>query len=240
MQGAGRLAGPFRFGHPKFCWTETGAGRILAVIQRGRTLRHLQRRGFIGLLGAGLVAGATGPLKAQASIGQTTAVTGAGTLQRAGAVETLVVGAALQEGDRVTTGAAALASLLLNSETRIHLGQNSDLTLDQFLADMGGVITLGGAMVFDRPDDLAPIDLTFRTEFGEIGVRGTRFFAGPSKAAFAVFVQRGAVEVKGGGTTRLLGPGDGVDMAAGAAPSEVAKWKAPRIEAAFASVGQVP
>ena len=95
-------------------------------------------------------------------------------------------------------------------------------------------------MVFDRDDSLGPVDLTFQTEFGQIGVRGTRFFFGPSNSTAAVFVGRGRVDVTNAGVTRQLRAGDGVDMAAGQPPSEVARWKQPRIDAAFALVGMAP
>jgi len=113
------------------------------------------------------------------------------------------------------------------------------LLIDTFIAGQGGTIELGtGQMVFDRPEGLAKIDLTMRTAFGMIGVRGTKFFAGPSRGVFGVFVEHGLVEVTGGGVTRQVGRGQGVDIATpGAAPSEVAQWGGARIREAYASVG---
>ena len=93
-------------------------------------------------------------------------------------------------------------------------------------------------MVFDRPEGLAKIDLTVRTAFGMIGVRGTKFFAGPSRGVFAVFVEHGLVEVSGAGVTRQVAPGQGVEIATpGAAPGEITQWGAARIREAYASVG---
>ena len=93
-------------------------------------------------------------------------------------------------------------------------------------------------MLAFRPEGLAKIDLTMRTAFGMIGVRGTKFFAGPSRGVFGVFVEHGLVEVTGGGVTRQVGRGQGVDIATpGAAPSEVAQWGDARIREAYASVG---
>lgn len=145
----------------------------------------------------------------------------------------------LSLGDQVQTGPDGRAALELFHRSRIHLGPGASFTIDRFAIDQGGQITLGqGAMVFDRADDLPPLDLTVKTGFARIGVRGTRFFAGPSKGVFAVFVQRGKVELRGGGQRRSLGPGEGADFTRlGGPPGEVVVWGAARIEAAFASVG---
>lgn len=179
--------------------------------------------------------------RAAEAIGTTRALNGQAHLIRAGAVGALHSADALMEGDEVLTMAASTAALELFTATQINLGPETRFTLDRFTADLGGVVTVGGAMVFDRPEDLPKLDLTVQSAFAQIGVRGTRFFAGPSKGVYGIFVARGAIEVRAGGETRRLGPGDGVDIARpGAAPSAVAQWKAPRIAAAFASVGLTP
>ena len=191
----------------------------------------------------GLAACSLLPARALAAtpIGAATDVAGPATLRHAGAEGALAAGAALHDGDAVRTGDGARADLLLNTATRLTLGPGAEVVLERWLAEVGGEIRLGGPMVFDRPDDLGKIDLTVQTAFGSIGVRGTRFFAGPSNGVFAVFVSRGAVAVSAGGVTRALGPGDGVNLpGGGAAPTEVVQWGAPRIAAAFAQVGLTP
>lgn len=76
-----------------------------------------------------------------------------------------------------------------------HQGENTEVLLDSFLAEQGGTIELvSGDMVFDRPEGTPKIDLTIRTTFGQIGVRGTKFFTGKSRGNFAVFVEHGLVE----------------------------------------------
>lgn len=185
----------------------------------------------LALPAAAWAAGETAPL------GDVRAVTGDGTLTRDGIAVPLVPGTALVDQDRVTTGEAGLALLWLNERTQINLGPASTLELASFLSEIGGTIQVGGAMVFDRPDDLPPLDATFVTAFGEIGVRGTRFFVGPSRGQYAVFVQRGHVTVSNAGVTRDLHPGDGCAMFEGAAPGEVSPWGEARIVEAFASLG---
>ncbi|MBE2277926.1 MAG: FecR domain-containing protein [Rhodobacteraceae bacterium] len=195
------------------------------------------------LLGAGLLPFLPGPVLANTPIGTAAEVTGDASLTHEGAVAAMAPGAALAEGDLAETGTDGLALLILETDTRLNMGPVTSVVLAKYLADVGGTITLGGAdggaLVFDRPEDLPPIDLTFDTAFGQIGVRGTRFFAGPSRGTFAVFCQRGRVTVVNAGTTRDLGPGDGVNLSDGA-PSEVAQWKPERIAEAFALVGLAP
>lgn len=205
-------------------------------------MNRISRRKLLAMAGVVLPALHLGRPAAANTEGIGTAVelTGSGTLIHGGTAAPLAVGAVLAEGDTVQTGDGALALLMLNTETRINMGPGSEVTMAQYLADMGGTITVGGAIVFDRPEDQPKVDLTFQTAFGEIGVRGTRFFFGPSKGKMSVFVQRGAVTVTNAGVTRELAGGDGVDMAEGQPPSEVARWKEPRIVEAFALLGLTP
>lgn len=167
----------------------------------------------------------------------------------------------LFQDDTVRTGEASFASLRLFTDARIDLGPLSLITIDDFTATLGGTLTLGGAMVFDRPEDLPPAEHTILTAFAQIGVRGTRFFAGPSKGEFAIFVERGRVDVLAeNGEERWLTPGRGTTLnppavdpgfpairpgeLAMVAPFDprrsfgpVAVWSDERIAAAYASVG---
>lgn len=170
-------------------------------------------------------------------LGQVLALTGTGTLTRDSVPVPLTPGLALHEGDIAATGEDGLALLLLDEDMRINLGLSSSIELASFVSEVGGAINLGGALVFDRPEDRPPVDIRFVTAFGEIGVRGTRFFAGPSRGEFAVFVQRGSVAVSNAGETRLLAAGEGCAMIEGAAPGPVSPWGEARIVEAFASLG---
>ncbi|MFM7442930.1 MAG: FecR domain-containing protein [Tabrizicola sp.] len=204
-------------------------------------MNGFSRRFALQSIGAALPALAlTRPAMAAATIGSTTDLVGSGKLVSGGRQSPLRIGSPLFEGDMVRTGKETLAELMLNTETRINMGPETEITVATYLAEMGGTITVGGAIVFDRPEDQPKVDLTFQTEFGEIGVRGTRFFFGPSKGKISVFVQRGSVTVSNAGVTRRLKGGDGTDLEAGQPPTEVAKWKEPRIKAAFELVGLAP
>jgi ferric-dicitrate binding protein FerR (iron transport regulator) len=155
-------------------------------------------------------------------------------------------GAPLINNDLIATGSKSFASMQLGAETKILMGENTEVLLDSFLAEQGGTIELvSGDMVFDRPEGTPKIDLTIRTTFGQIGVRGTKFFTGKSRGNFAVFVEHGLVEVKSGKTTRKVAAGEGVDIATdaktrsmfGGDMSQTKKWGKGRIEEAYKSVG---
>lgn len=196
------------------------------------------RRAF--LAGCALVA--TGleamPVQAGAVIGKASDVRGTVDVKRAEQQEGLVAGGQIMDRDTVLTGTESFADLQLD-DTRILLGSDTELLLDSFIASQGGTMELGtGQMVFDRPEGLPKINLTLRTTFGMIGVRGTKFFCGPNRGVFAVFVEHGAVAVEGGGVERLVGAGEGVEIARpGDPPGKVVVWKEARIVEAYASVG---
>jgi ferric-dicitrate binding protein FerR (iron transport regulator) len=139
--------------------------------------------------------------------------------------------------ERVGTGPASRLTIHLGGHTRVRLGERASMTIDRYLVDAGGEISLdSGAMLFDRPQS-APSPVRIRSPFGLIAVRGTRFFAGPSAGVFGVFVERGAVAVTAGGREVTLREGQGSDIRRpGDAPTPPRSWGEPRIRAALDSV----
>ncbi len=140
--------------------------------------------------------------------------------------------------DLVGTGAGSRVTLNLGKDTVVHLGENARLTIDRFLVDAGGEITLqSGPILYDHRDGAGPDRMQIRSAFGQIAVRGTRFFAGPSAGVFGVFVERGSVAVTGPGARVVLEAGQGTNIASpGADPTPPVLWKPPRIQAALDSV----
>jgi ferric-dicitrate binding protein FerR (iron transport regulator) len=138
----------------------------------------------------------------------------------------------------VWTEARSHTALGLDLGARIELGPDAQLVLDEFVAQSQGDLVLNaGAMIFDRDEDLPKVDVAVRSQYGLISVRGTQFFAGPSRGVFGIFVARGVVRVTAGGVRVRLSAGEGVDIAApGDAPSAVVQWGAARIAEAYASV----
>lgn len=178
-------------------------------------------------------------LAATKFIGKASDVRGTVVARRNENTRSLKSGAGVRLKDSVETEVESFARLDLAGKTRVHLGSHARLLIDRFVAETGGVLELGeGAMLLDRPEKRRKIDLTIRSRFGVIAVRGTRFFAGPSRGAFGVFVARGTVEVEAAGVTRRLSAGEGVDIPAeGQPPGEVKTWGKARIAEALASVG---
>ncbi len=200
----------------------------------------LTRRSLFGVAGATLAVSAAFAAAARSA-------------ERAGAVED-VRGEAFAEtdtvrrgleraaplfvGDQVGTGFQSRLAMRLGRTTLLRLGEQVRLTLDRFLVNAGGEITLqSGPMLFDRPAGGAPLPIQIRSPFGLIAVRGTRFFAGPSNARFGVFVERGGVVVSAAGRQVVVRAGEGSDIAyPGAAPTPAVRWGEPRIRAALDSV----
>lgn len=200
--------------------------------------RTMSRRMVVTALPCAMMLAAR-PALAADPVGAAADVRGQVQARQTGGVRELSSGAELLLKDLVETQAESFARLDLTGGTTVHLGSRARLLIDEFVAESGGVLELGeGALLIDRADDLPKIDLTVRSRFGLIAVRGTRFFAGPSRDVFGVFVDRGTVEVVAAGVTRRLSAGDGVDIPAeGQPPSDVRKWGPPRIAEALASVG---
>ncbi|AUX75062.1 MULTISPECIES: FecR domain-containing protein [Sinorhizobium] len=200
---------------------------------------RIRRRAVLGGLLAAVIGGRRAAAANGAVVGKAQKIRGNVRRRQGEADERLAAGGAVLDRDYVTTSTNSFADLAL-SETRILLGPQTELLIDSFIAGEGGTLELGvGRMVFDRPQGLPKADVAVRTAFGMIGVRGTKFFCGPSRAAaFAVFVEHGAVSVEGAGVARTLTAGEGVDFdRPGAAPGAVTRWGQARIREAYASVG---
>jgi ferric-dicitrate binding protein FerR (iron transport regulator) len=139
-------------------------------------------------------------------------------------------------GDSVGTGVDSSLGLLLGATTKVRLGAETQLRIDRFIVNAGGILNLDrGAILYDHdPKDGADASVV-RSPFGLIAVRGTRFFAGPSAGVFGVFAERGTVMVVGTNTAVRLDPGQGSNLAApGAEPSPPAVWGQARVAAAMA------
>ena len=146
--------------------------------------------------------------------------------------------AAVFIGDTVVTGVQSALALHLGTATEVR-GQQARLRIDRFLINAGGTLVLEqGGMLLDHDTAKAgAANITVRSPFGLIAVRGTRFFAGPSNGVFGVFVERGAVLVVGVNQAVLVESGMGTNIAQpGAEPSGPAPWGAARVAAAMASV----
>jgi ferric-dicitrate binding protein FerR (iron transport regulator) len=141
-------------------------------------------------------------------------------------------------GDLVSTGPDSRLLMSLGERTTLRLGASTRLRIDAYSADAGGAFeVLEGAIEFERKGRKAKEDLTIRSAYGLIAVRGTRFFAGPSNGVWGVLVGVGKVEVTAAGKSVTLTAGQGTDIAkVGDAPTKPATWKQARVLEALKSV----
>lgn len=208
----------------------------------------MSRRIFMVTAGfAVLNGGMPGPAaRAATSIGSLVQMRGDVKLTQNNVPRAAQAGLPLDNNDLIATGVDGFAELQLGTDTRILMGAETQILIDNFLAEQGGTLELvSGQMVFDRPEGLPKIDLTLRTTFGQIGVRGTKFFCGVNRGNYAVFVEHGLVEVTAGETAKPVGAGEGVDIAHdnstrslfGGDISPIKKWGKGRIAEAYESVG---
>jgi hypothetical protein len=154
-----------------------------------------------------------------------------GTAQR-----TLVPEADVFVGDAVGTGTESSLAMLLGKATTVRLGPETQLRIDRFIMNAGGVLTLDkGAILYDHDAKDGSDNTAIHSPFGLIAVRGTRFFAGPSNGVFGVFVERGEVFVAGVSIAVSVTAGMGTNIATpGAEPTLPTVWGQPRIAAAMA------
>jgi hypothetical protein len=202
--------------------------------------RHFARRSLLRAAGIGLVALSAGadPAFAREQAGSVEELKGEAFAAAENERRKLQDAAPVFISDEVSTGSASRLAIRLGKNTVIRLGELAHLTIDRFMENAGGELTLkSGPLLFDKPQGTEPRSLHIRSNFALIAVRGTRFFAGPSNGVFGVFVTRGSVAVSGGGREVIVGDGQGTNIAhPGDAPTEPAPWGQPRIDAAMASV----
>ena len=195
------------------------------------------RRAFLVGVAVAVVAS---PLWAEASAaGNIESLHGLAFAETASSRRVLQPSADVFVGDLVETEIDSGLIMRLGTSTMVKLGALAKFRIDKFVVDAGGVLDLyQGGLVIDRHDNAKSERLQVRSPFALIAVRGTMFFAGPSKGVFGVFVGRGTVTVTGGGRTVTLRAGQGTDIVeAGSAPSKPKAWAPERISTALASVG---
>jgi ferric-dicitrate binding protein FerR (iron transport regulator) len=183
-------------------------------------------------------------LSTRTTVGEVTAVTGVATALFSGdPPRALAPAAPVMMEDLLATGPAARLACRLANGLALQLGENAALRVDATTLGRRrsgtAIRSFGGAVLLDVPPPAAggrgdPTSLTL--PWAHIGVRGTRFFAGPLDGRNAVFVQQGVVEVTAAGATAVLSEGEGVDVLAGDPPGPVTRWGEPRIQRALALV----
>ena len=172
-------------------------------------------------------------------IGQVESLRGEAFAESAGDRRRLDLQAPIFIGDIIITGASSRIAVRLGRRTRLALGENARLRVDQHImaSDRGTYELQAGPLLVEHDQGGPAVPATVRSPYALIAVRGTRFFAGPSNDAFGVFVATGGVSVQAAARLVVLAAGEGTSIARpGDPPGKVVAWGEARIRAALASV----
>lgn len=223
-----------------------------------------RRHALLPLLAVPLVLpGLTAPARAAASrarVGEVRSVSGIADAHHPDeAPRVLTAGTEILLADLLVTGADSRLACRLEGGIDLRLGANASLRVDALTlrGPRAGIAlrAAGGPLLFERASPppsaaagpaVAPPPTTVSLPWARIGVRGTRFFAGPFEDALSVFVAEGRVVVQPtvAGAPRLtLGAGEGIDLPSQPVPGgvptvppQVRRWAPARIARALALV----
>jgi hypothetical protein len=172
------------------------------------------------------------------NVGAVTALQGQATAELGGRGRTLALADVIFLGDLVATQARSRLAMQLGAKTSLKLGAATRVRIDRHITDAGGELELeDGALVFDRPPASIKGETYLRSPYGLLAVRGTRFFAGPMRRGFGVFVVHGEVVVTAAGSSVRLVDGLGTTIRRpGAPPLRAGRWRPSTIQRAFALV----
>jgi len=181
-------------------------------------------------------------------IGVISVAVGAVQWWRDGETTRLERGDAVQEGDRVTTGAQARLVLSMNDGSRITLGGDSQMLFSQWRYrkqandNSAQLELLEGAFRFITGliTDQSQPQLSVTTPDATIGIRGTDFWGGYLQAGVLdVVLLEGdhALQVNNNaGSVLIQHSGEGVSVRAGQQPDAAKRWSPEKIERAVATV----
>ncbi|MEQ1771527.1 MAG: FecR family protein [Devosia sp.] len=170
------------------------------------------RRLIGSLAGAALALFLVTPVLAADSVGSARDVDPQAEAALSGATRTLVVGADVFMGDKITTGEKGIVQILFADNTKLVVGPKSALTIDEYLLRNDNTATkvaidlLGGSFRFitgDSPKSAYEVN----TPTGTIGVRGTKYDVyvdWKTQIAYAIVYQGQVILREDGGDTDLL------------------------------------
>lgn len=129
--------------------------------------------------------------------------------------ETGVEGQVLESGDEVKTGYNSQATLMMESDTSAHLSANTDMKVDQIVAnDTGGFFSrlqvFAGNLLADVKKHLEESHSTFEVEANGVvcGVRGTAFDVTSHEGTAQVATYEGSVGVGNGTESHVVDAGN--------------------------------
>lgn len=181
----------------------------------------------------------------KSAIGQAEKVQASVTAESGGKQRALAAASPLFFGDALASEDGARLEARLADDTRLTLGENARLVIDEFVYSPGApgarlaLSVLQGTFLFvgGRTEASEGGEVQIVTTFATLGVRGTTVWGGPIDGAFGVLVLDGEVSVTNAGQSVTLGPGQGTTIAGpGATPQPVVVWPQEKVDRAIATI----
>ena len=196
---------------------------------------------FVWLCFAGMIC--CQPVRAQSAAGQVERQKGTASRSIDGVASELALGSQIFVGDEISTGQGARLLIRFDDESKLTLGENARITIDQFVYAPGGKSSQALAMVVGvfrfvtgRIGTESPRDVAFSTPVATIGIRGTVFLGGEltvgmpvGQSHYGFQINEGAIEVISPGGSVVLdeaGEGTFLPLEGVAAPTPVRQWSA--------------
>lgn len=157
-----------------------------------------------------------------AKVGEVTEVGGIAHIERVGKkinIEHILV--SVEKGDKITTGKDGRVKVTLNDNTKISIGKNSSLLIDDYLDDPKdpkaefSLVKGSFRVITGKIGKIKPENFIFKTKNATIGIRGTIFAGNES----AIICTRGKVIITTPDGTIILKEGKIVKIAKGEAPT---------------------
>lgn len=158
----------------------------------------------------------------------------------------MTVGTPVEQDQTIETGPGARLEISFVDGTTFTVGEKSKVTVDRFVFDPGGnknalKLAVVGPFRFvsGKLSKTLGANITVKTPFATMGIRGTDVWGGPIDERYGVFLATGIVSIASGGRTVVLSrPGSGVNVAnaKGAPPGAITQWPKEKIARALATV----
>ncbi len=164
-----------------------------------------------------------------ADIGEISALKGSANLFRDGEKKIVVKGMKLEKHDKIKTAANSRLQIVFNDKTVISLGQESELSVDEYLYDdknkkAGFSITKGFfKSITGKIGKIAPKHFKIRTANATIGVRGTTIIAETTEKLDIIACSQGQIEVISQLGSVIVNQGERTIVAQAKAPTKAQK-----------------
>lgn len=193
------------------------------------------------------------PAQAQQAAGKVERQKGMASRTGAGGTVDLAKGVSVFVGDEIRTGPDARLQIRFDDQSKLTLGQNARITINEFVYSPNGnsrqgLSILRGVFRFatGQISKLVPRNVAFTTPVATIGIRGTIFLGGEltvgmpaGQSHYGFQINEGAIEVSSpGGSVVLDQPGEGtfLPLTGVAAPTPVRQWTNPEAAEAEAAL----